>query len=114
MAEIRSFKQVLDNYYYDDIYNAIASFIDDNPSRIKSNSSVVKRVEQAILYYLKAAQQGILPAIEKLSDMYANGTGTKKDINKAFEYNEKIRENGNHNAEMRYLRLIRERAAINS
>ena len=45
MAEIRSFKQVLDNYYYDDIYNAIASFIDDNPSRIKSNSSVVKRVE---------------------------------------------------------------------
>ena len=46
--------------------------------------------------------------------MYANGTGTKKDINKAFEYNEKIRENGNHNAEMRYLRLIRERAAINS
>ncbi len=49
MAEIRSFKQVLDNNYYDDIYNAISSFIDDNPSRIKSNSSVVKRVEEATL-----------------------------------------------------------------
>lgn len=49
MAEVHSFKQVLDNNYYDDIYNAIASFIDDNPSRIKSNSQVVKKVEEATL-----------------------------------------------------------------
>lgn len=68
----------------------------------------------AFEYYLKAAQQGVLPAMDRLSDMYTDGIGTQKDINKAFECNEKVRGNGNHNAEMRYIRLLRERAAINS
>ena len=50
---------------------------------------------KAFKYYLKAAEAGIVPAMTACGNMYLDGKGTKKDLQKALEWFQKAAEFNN-------------------
>jgi hypothetical protein len=38
MAGLNSFRDVIEDMFYNDIFNALSAFVEDNPSRLENNS----------------------------------------------------------------------------
>lgn len=49
MGKIRSFKDVVQEHYYDEIFKELADFIDENPSQLESRSNFVLEPDEASL-----------------------------------------------------------------
>jgi hypothetical protein len=49
MAGLNSFRDVIEDMFYNDIFNALSAFIEDNPSRLESNSYRVQIPDEAAL-----------------------------------------------------------------
>ena len=49
MARLTSFKDVVENLFYDDIFSALSEYIEDNPGRLDINSHSVGRPDEAVL-----------------------------------------------------------------
>ena len=60
MAGLNSFRDVIEDMFYNDIFNALSAFIEDNPSRLESNSYRVQIPDEAALSDFKV-QFVILP-----------------------------------------------------
>ena len=52
---------------------------------------------KAFKYYLMAAKNKFIPALIRVSDMYGNGIGTKKDPKKSYEYLKLVSKSNNDN-----------------
>jgi len=53
MAGLNSFRDVIEDTFYNDIFNALSAFIEDNPSRLESNSYRVQSPDEAALSDIK-------------------------------------------------------------
>jgi hypothetical protein len=49
MGKLTSFRDVIEDMFYNDIFNALSAFIEDNPSRLESNSYRVQSPDEAAL-----------------------------------------------------------------
>lgn len=49
MGKLNSFRDVIEDMFYNDIFNALLEFIEDNPSRLDSNSYCVQNPDEAAL-----------------------------------------------------------------
>ena len=49
MGKLSSFRDVIEDMFYNDIFNALSAFIEDNPSRLESNSYRVQIPDEAAL-----------------------------------------------------------------
>jgi len=49
MGKLSSFRDVIEDMFYNDIFNALSAFIEDNPSRLESNSYRVQSPDEAAL-----------------------------------------------------------------
>ncbi len=49
MGKLTSFRDVIEDKFYNDIFNALSAFIEDNPSRLESNSYRVQSPDEAAL-----------------------------------------------------------------
>jgi hypothetical protein len=49
MAGLNSFRDVIEDMFYNDIFNALSAFVEDNPSRLESNSYRVQSPDEAAL-----------------------------------------------------------------
>jgi len=49
MGKLTSFRDVIEHIFYNDIFNALSAFIEDNPSRLESNSYRVQNPDEAAL-----------------------------------------------------------------
>ena len=53
MGKLSSFRDVIEDMFYNDIFNALSAFIEDNPSRLESSSYRVQSPDEAALSDLK-------------------------------------------------------------
>ena len=53
MGKLTSFRDVIEHIFYNDIFNALSAFIEDNPSRLESNSYRVQNPDEAALQDFK-------------------------------------------------------------
>lgn len=49
MGKLNSFRDVIEDMFYNDIFNALSAFIEDNPSRLESNTYRVQSPDEAAL-----------------------------------------------------------------
>lgn len=49
MGKLSSFRDVIEDMFYNDIFNALSAFIEDNPSRLESNSYRIQSPDEAAL-----------------------------------------------------------------
>jgi len=49
MAGLNSFRDVIEDMFYNDIFNALSAFVEDNPSRLENNSYRVQNPDEAAL-----------------------------------------------------------------
>lgn len=49
MAELRSFRDVIANVFYSEIWNALSKFIEDNPAKLECRSYRVEQPDDAEL-----------------------------------------------------------------
>ncbi|MBA4538455.1 hypothetical protein H1Z61_15275 [Bacillus aquiflavi] len=49
MGKIRSFTDVVQEHYYDEIFKGLADFIEENPSQLESRSNFVLEPDEASL-----------------------------------------------------------------
>lgn len=49
MGKLNSFKDVIEDMFYNDIFNALSAFIEDNPNKLDSNSFHVQSPDEAEL-----------------------------------------------------------------
>lgn len=73
-----------------------------------------KNERRAVELYEKCSEQGIIEADDRLCEIYRYGIGeVEKDLQKAYNYNERTRGYGNFNSEIRFLSLTRQMAKEN-
>ena len=49
MAKLNSFRDVIEDMFYDDIFNELSAYIEDNPDKIDSNSHRIGSPDDATL-----------------------------------------------------------------
>ena len=67
-------------------------------ARFAEGRGVPQNLDEAVKWYDRAAQAGIVPAIFRLGTFYEKGLGVKKDVDIARRYYEQAAERGNAKA----------------
>ena len=49
MASVSSFRDVIANMYYNDLFDELSEYIEDNPDKLESNSYRVQSPDEAVL-----------------------------------------------------------------
>lgn len=50
MGKLNSFRDVIEDMFYNDIFNALSAFIEDNPNKLESNSYCIQSPDEAVLF----------------------------------------------------------------
>lgn len=73
MGKIRSFRDVLEKYFYNEIYEAVNEFVQDNPENLDCSTRYVQSPDEATLSDLNIRLASIVDSPGECISFYAAG-----------------------------------------
>ena len=86
MTRLSSFRDVIEELFYNDIFNALSEYVENNPDKLDSNSYCVKRPDEAAL-------SGIEVKFVNITDSEDNGILFDVVVSAEIEVAETVRRN---------------------